>query len=318
MEIVMTLLTTRRGFIQRSAAAGFLAGLSGLESLGSLPRVAAADAQLDPDAVPLPSEIEPLVRLLEETPRERLLEEVAARIRGGLSLSRRAGRVALGRGAQCAAAAQRGLQIPCGAGGLVRTSGLLGFPRFAALAAHLLGAGLLQIGPGPGRARRQLDHAPGGRVGGAGSPSGSPGVEPTPWTAGTKPRPTPRWPGVARSAGAHETFELFFRYGARDFRSIGHKAIFVAGSYRVLQVIGWRYAEPVLRSLAYALLMHEGTNPTQADAEADRPGRENLARAGEIRASGWTASRMTAPAPSCWRRCARRATTKSAAWLSPS
>ena len=59
-------------------------------------------------------------------------------------------------------------------------------------------------------------------------------------------------------------FELFFRYGARDFRSIGHKAIFVAGSYRVLQVIGWRYAEPVLRSLAYALLMHDGTNPTQS------------------------------------------------------
>jgi hypothetical protein len=89
--------------------------------------------------------------------------------------------------------------------------------------------------------------------------------------------------GLARSAGVHETLELFFRYGARDFRSIGHKAIFVAGSYRVLQVIGWRYAEPVLRSLAYALLMHEGTNPSQADADADRPGRENLARAGEIR-----------------------------------
>ena len=49
-------------------------------------------------------------------------------------------------------------------------------------------------------------------------------------------------------------------------------------------MIGWRYAEPVLRSLAYALLMHDGTNPSQADAEADRPGRENLVRAGEIRA----------------------------------
>ena len=34
--------------------------------------------------------------------------------------------------------------------------------------------------------------------------------------------------GLARTAGANEIFELLYRYGARDFRSIGHKAIFVA------------------------------------------------------------------------------------------
>ena len=47
---------------------------------------------------------------------------------------------------------------------------------------------------------------------------------------------------------------MFWRYGARDFRDIGHKAIFVANSYRTLVTIGWRHAEPILRSLAYALL----------------------------------------------------------------
>ena len=60
--------------------------------------------------------------------------------------------------------------------------------------------------------------------------------------------------GLARSAGTNEIYEIFFRYGARDFRSIGHKAIYVANSLRTLQCIGWQHAEPVLRSLAYALL----------------------------------------------------------------
>jgi len=81
---------------------------------------------------------------------------------------------------------------------------------------------------------------------------------------------------LARTAGANEIYELLFRYGARDFRSIGQKAIFVANSYRTLQCIGWRHAEPVLRSLVYALLNHEGANPARRDAEADRPYRRNL------------------------------------------
>src|SRR5262249_36840064 len=66
-----------------------------------------------------------------------------------------------------------------------------------------------------------------------------------------------------RSAGAGEIMELFWRYGARDFRDIGHKAIYVANSFRALQTIGWRHAEPVLRSLTFALLEHEGDNPAK-------------------------------------------------------
>ncbi|HEX6986595.1 MAG TPA: hypothetical protein VF170_14530, partial [Planctomycetaceae bacterium] len=89
--------------------------------------------------------------------------------------------------------------------------------------------------------------------------------------------------GLARTAGMNELFDLFCRYGARDFRSIGHKAIFVSNGFRTLQCIGWQHSEPVLRSLAYALLMHEGSNPAQRDDEADRPYRENLERVKTIR-----------------------------------
>ena len=113
--------------------------------------------------------------------------------------------------------------------------------------------------------------------------------------------------GLARTAGLNEIFEILFRYGARDFRDIGHKAIFVANSLRTLNLIGQQHAEPVLRSLAYALLEHEGGNP----AGRDDAGRHSLAaqrRPGEAtsrrldRRQRWT----TAPRWKCWPRCGRR------------
>ena len=82
--------------------------------------------------------------------------------------------------------------------------------------------------------------------------------------------------GLVRTAGATEVFHQFARYAARDFRSIGHKAIYLANAWRTLQVIGWQYAEPVLRSLAFALLAHtDEPNPSRSDLAADRPWREN-------------------------------------------
>src|SRR5207253_5117681 len=88
---------------------------------------------------------------------------------------------------------------------------------------------------------------------------------------------------LVRRAGADEVIELFWRYGARDFRDIGHKAIYAANAWRTLNTIGWRHAEPVMRSLAFALLEHEGGNPARRDAEPDRPWRDNLQRASRIR-----------------------------------
>jgi hypothetical protein len=84
--------------------------------------------------------------------------------------------------------------------------------------------------------------------------------------------------GLSRTATPAELFELFARYGSRDFRDIGHKAIFVACAFRTLDVIGWQHSEPVLRSLAYALQKHEGKNPAKEDLEQDRPGRKNAER----------------------------------------
>ena len=59
---------------------------------------------------------------------------------------------------------------------------------------------------------------------------------------------------LARTKGAHEVMEGLWRYGARDYRNIGHKAIFTANTWRTLQTIGWRHSEPALRSLTLGLL----------------------------------------------------------------
>lgn len=82
---------------------------------------------------------------------------------------------------------------------------------------------------------------------------------------------------LVRHFGANQAFELLAKYAARDFRSIGHKVIYLSNGFRTLQTIGWDYAEPVLRSLVYAMLNHQGEpNPSTSDLQADRPGRWNL------------------------------------------
>ena len=59
-------------------------GAGELGFLSGLPAVSAAEANSVKGAVRLRAEIEPVVRLLEETPRERLLEEVGARVKATL------------------------------------------------------------------------------------------------------------------------------------------------------------------------------------------------------------------------------------------
>ena len=56
--------------------------------------------------------------------------------------------------------------------------------------------------------------------------------------------------------GSHEIIERMWKYGARDYRAIGHKAIYVANSWRTLSTIGWRHAQPAMRHLARALVAY--------------------------------------------------------------
>lgn len=93
-------------------------------------------------------------------------------------------------------------------------------------------------------------------------------------------------------AAPNDAFRMLFQYAARDFRSIGHKAIAAANAHRLLTLLGWQHREPVLRSLVAAILNHDDEpNPATADLEADAAGRRNRQLLAEIPA-GWAAGRL--------------------------
>ena len=79
--------------------------------------------------------------------------------------------------------------------------------------------------------------------------------------------------GLARTAPAHEIFEILCRYGVRDFREIGHKQIYLANSFRTLGGHRLATCRTGFASLAYAMLDRDGSkeNPAKADLSPDRP-----------------------------------------------
>src|SRR5262245_32934732 len=80
---------SRRTFLGQSARGAAALGAAGLTSLGDfsflrgLGPVSAAEAAAQGSIVRFTSDIEPLVRVLEDTPRESVLEKTADRIRAG-------------------------------------------------------------------------------------------------------------------------------------------------------------------------------------------------------------------------------------------
>jgi hypothetical protein len=75
----------RRDFIQTASALGLGAGLGSFDRLLGVTPVKAADLTVGPDAVRFRPEIEPVVRWIEETPRERIFEVALAELKKGLS-----------------------------------------------------------------------------------------------------------------------------------------------------------------------------------------------------------------------------------------
>jgi hypothetical protein len=283
-------MSSRRDFLSGSLKAAAVVGLADFGFLKHLPAVSTDDARLSRNKVQLSPDIEPLVRLIEDTPRIKLLEAVAGQMRHGVGYQELLAAVFL--------AGVRGIQPRP-----------VGFKFHAVLvinSAHLASLAMpdqerwlpLFWAMDNFKSSQKRNAEEGGWV------MGPPEEAKLPSTSQARQRfigAMDNWDeqgtdraitALVRSAGAGEIIELFWRYGARDFRDIGHKAIYTANSWRTMQAIGWRHAEPVMRSLAYALLEHEGSNPAQRDAEADRPWRENQGRARRIRA-GWQQGKST-------------------------
>jgi hypothetical protein len=67
---------------------------------------------------------------------------------------------------------------------------------------------------------------------------------------------------LARSIGLRQTMELVWQYACRDGDDLGHKAIRLSNSWRTLDAIGWEYAENPLRYLVARNVRAETNDPT--------------------------------------------------------
>lgn len=288
-------MTGRRSFLKQTLGIGSCAAVGDLAFLRALPSLRADDVAVAPKTVRFHPEIEPLVRLLEETPQEQVLEEIASRIRRGLTYRELLAALLL--------AGVRNIQ-PRPVGFKFHAVLVINSAHLASLASADVDRWLPIFWSIDQFKNSQADD-----------------VRQGDWTLGpVDERAVPtaqqsraaliaamdRWDeaaadaaivGLARTAPAHEIYQLLARYGVRDFREIGHKEIYVANSFRTLETIGWHHAEPVLRSLVYALLDKDGerSNPATSDLPADRPFRRNLERQAEIRAD-WLDGRADAGA----------------------
>jgi len=281
----------RREFLAQSAQLGAVAGLGDLSFLRGVPRLTAAQAQVRPATVAVSAELEPLVRLIEDTPRNRLLEVFAERVRGGTTYQEILTSLML--------AGVRGIR-PRPVGFQFHTVLSVHSAHLATLAATdndrwlPLFWGLDNFKASQVRNQTQNN-------GWMMPPTDEANVPPAHLARARFIEAMDNWDedaadraviGLVRTAGAIDVIELFWRYGARDFRDIGHKAIFVANGWRTLNTIGWRHAEPIMRSMVSALLDHEGASPATRDADPDRPWRQNLERARRIR-DNWQRGRLT-------------------------
>jgi hypothetical protein len=278
----MRVMNTRRQFLRHTAATGAIFGLGDLGFLANLAPVSADEAKLDKKAVRLQPEIEPIVRLIEETRQDELLEKVADRIRRGLSYRDLLAALLL--------AGVKNVEPRPSVGHKFHAVLVVNSAHIASMASppeHRWLPIFWALDYYKDSAQRDVEER------------GDWTMEPVDERAVPMARKAAKaftkamddWDdaaadaaiaGLARTAGANAVYEHLFRYGMRDFRSIGHKAIYVANSKRTLDCIGWQHAEPVLRSLAYALLMHEGGNPRDREDEADLPYRENLELVKEV------------------------------------
>jgi hypothetical protein len=274
----------RRGFIKAAAETGAVLGLANFGFLSNLLPVSAAEAKIDSKKVRYGDDIEPLVRLLEDTPRERVLEEVAARIKKGLTYREIVAAILL--------AGVRDIQ-PRPVGFKFHAVLVVNSALLASLASPETHRWLPIFWAIDAFKSSQAQNIAQGNwtmqaVDEAAVPSADKAVSAftTAMDNWDESAADSAVVGLARSAKPEEVFEVFCRYGMRDFRDIGHKAIYVANSWRALKHLGWQHSEPVLRSLAYALLAHEGDNPAKRDGEPDRSWRENQTRVKKIR-SDW-------------------------------
>lgn len=292
----------RRDFL-RGLGGSVVTGAAAWQTLQRISPANADELQVTPGIVQYRPEMEEVVRWIEQTPRERILEEAVSRLKKGLPYRQLVGGLFLAgirnikprpvgfkfhAVMSISSAHQLSLDAP-------QADRLLPFfwalDTFKSAQAQDVKEGDWSLAPAkesavpsPAKARRQFVEA------------------------------MERWDdeaadaavaGLWRSLGAAEVMEMLWTYGIRDQQNIGHKAIFAAHSFRTLELIGWEHAEPVLRSLVFGLLNGGKT-------ESAAPCEHNKTLVSQIRAD-WAAGKPDAAATTSLLQTLRQASTKDAA-----
>ena len=279
----------RRHFLRSASALGLGAGLGDWARLQTITPATAAAMTVGTEAVQFRPEIEPVVRWVEQTPRERILDVTVGHLKHGLPY--------------------RDLLAGLFLAGIRNIKPHpIGFKLHAVLvinSAHMLGQSV-------SREDRLL---PLFWALDAFKNSQAQDIREGDWTLhkvdeARLPKPSKAkaefvrgmeiWDADAvdsaivamvRSSEMGETMEPIWRYAVRDQWYIGHKAIFAAQSWRTLQAIGWLHAEPILRSLAFGLLNLRDNSRRAALG----PYEANLENARKIR-DGWQIGTLDAAA----------------------
>jgi hypothetical protein len=276
----------RRQFVTSATTFGLGAGLAPLDILRRITPLEASEARISPAMVQFRPEIEPVVRWIEETPRERVFETAVLQLKKGLSYKDLMAGLFL---AGIRNIKPRPVGFKFHAVMVINSAHLLA--QTSAVGERLLPLfwALDNFKSSQAQDVKEGDWAL--------SPVDEPRV-PTPSQAGAAfERAMNAWDaeaadaavvGLCRSRGAAGTMEPIWRMAIRDQRNIGHKAIFAAQSWRTLQTIGWEHAEPVLRSLVFGMLDLQGDRPRPIG-----PYEQNLVNSTKIRAD-WIAGRKEA------------------------
>jgi hypothetical protein len=247
----MTTHSNRRRFLKTVAAGGSLLGLGNTVGLLRLGLASAAEVPARPDRARFSADVEPLLRLIEETPRDKCLEVVVGQLRRGASYRQFLAALFLA-GIREVNPQPCGFKLHCvfiiNAAHLMSLDAPVGehlLPLFYALdyfkqaqaddavRGDFVMCPLRGPLPKPEQARQEFTAAM------------------QAWEIDRAERAVV---ALVRQRGPQAVFEELWRYGARDWRGIGHKAIYTANAWRTLETIGWQHAEPVVRSLVISLL----------------------------------------------------------------
>lgn len=244
---------SRRDFLIGGIAAGSLGVSPKLSGLFKLPVVSAAETHVTPDIVQYTPEIEPFVRLIENTPKGKVIEVMAHQLRRGMTYQQFLGALFLA-GIRNVSPQPPGFSFHCVY--MIHSCNFLAkmgppeeryLPLFLALDDFKRSQSF-------DSKRKDGDFVLRETIGTL--PSGQQAWEELHAAMETwdEPRADRAITAIAREFDRDQIFEKLWEYGARDYRNIGHKVIFTAHAHRTLVEIGWEHAEPTLRSLILGLL----------------------------------------------------------------